>query len=354
MHLCFYVNGHGFGHATRAQAAIEALLRDPAISVEVRTTASARAFSGLDRSRCELIRCGLEPGVVQRDSFDHDLAATARAWRGFIEAAPGFIEAQREQLLARNVSLVLSDVSAIACAIADGICPSIVVGNFTWDWILEPYVAHHPTLAAIVAQLTRWYARATHYARLPLSHDAPMFGRQTHVDMLARKTRLGPAIVRQRLGLSPRDCVVLLSFGGFGANDLSVRPAANQRRIRCIWENDANEPPGLLSISGSQPPYTDILAAADVVVSKPGYSIIAECVAQQKPLVWVPRGSFREAGILERFLRMHWTSHCIRREDLSTDAWLEVAKRLAKRPTPILSVNGANQIAALARSYLAR
>ncbi len=40
--------------------------------------------------------------------------------------------------------------------------------------------------------------------------------------------------------------------------------------------------------------YQDLVAAADVVVSKPGYGIVSECVANGTALLYTSRGRFIE------------------------------------------------------------
>src|SRR5690606_27848302 len=45
--------------------------------------------------------------------------------------------------------------------------------------------------------------------------------------------------------------------------------------------------------------FSDVIATANVVVSKPGYGILSECVVNHKPLVYAERTDFREYPVLE-------------------------------------------------------
>jgi L-arabinokinase len=53
--------------------------------------------------------------------------------------------------------------------------------------------------------------------------------------------------------------------------------------------------------------FSDVLASANVVVTKPGYGILSDCVANAKPIVYADRADFIEYSLLEmelkRFLR---------------------------------------------------
>ena len=44
--------------------------------------------------------------------------------------------------------------------------------------------------------------------------------------------------------------------------------------------------------------YVDLLAACDVVVTKPGYGIVADLIANRVPALYVSRGGFREEPVL--------------------------------------------------------
>lgn len=335
--LCFYVTGHGFGHASRVQAVLEEFLRvHPDWSLEVRTAAPLRAFAGLDPA---VVHSALEidPGVIQRDSFAHDLEATTEAWLSLLTRAPAIIAAESARLRSAGVDVVLSDVSPLACAIARAAdLPCLLQGNFTWDWILEGYLDRQPRLAAVIETLRRWYALADVYLRLPLSPETKIFGRVQPIGFVARRTLLSREALRAQLGIGDREKLVLLSFGGFGASDLDVSCVRGTaaRGVRCAWEQPQASPPDLLSIAGLGLRYTDLIAAADVAVSKPGFGIIAEAVAQETPLVWVPRGDFREAPLLEAFLLHDFPSTRIEAAALGDGRWLAAAEQAAHGPRP--------------------
>ena len=43
--------------------------------------------------------------------------------------------------------------------------------------------------------------------------------------------------------------------------------------------------------------YQDVVAAADLVITKPGYGIVSECVANGTPLLYTSRGRFVEYDV---------------------------------------------------------
>ena len=80
--------------------------------------------------------------------------------------------------------------------------------------------------------------------------------------------------------------------------------------------------------------YEDLVKAVDVVVTKPGYGIISECLANDTALLYTSRGDFREYPVLveamPRFLRSAFIGH----EDLFSGNWAPHMDRLLAQPSP--------------------
>ncbi len=310
MQICYYVNGHGLGHASRSEAIAEALLEaERGLVLELRTPVPRGAFAGILEAaggRCLHSAIALDPGVVQSDSFHHDLGATLAAWRSRLAEREAFARAEAAHLAGAGARLVVSDASPLPCLAAQraGI-PALVVGNFTWDWILEGYLEEEPGFAPLAAELRQLYATARAYLRLPMSPEPPReLAEVRRIGLVSRRARRPRDLVRGRLGLAPQDRAALLCFGGFGASDLSLDALARRRppALRCVWDRELSRPPWLISAAGLALHYSDLVRAADLVFSKPGFSTISDAVAQRRPLVYVPRGGFREGPLLEHYL----------------------------------------------------
>ena len=80
--------------------------------------------------------------------------------------------------------------------------------------------------------------------------------------------------------------------------------------------------------------YEDIVHAMDVVISKPGYGIIAECVANQTALLYTSRGEFAEYDVLvaglPRYLRAAFIDHGA----LFAGDWGRTWMRCSRSPHP--------------------
>ena len=90
------------------------------------------------------------------------------------------------------------------------------------------------------------------------------------------------------------------------------------------------------------------MRAVDVVVSKPGYGIISECLANDTALLYTSRGHFVEYEVLvaamPRFLRCGFIDH----DDLFEGRWAAHLDAVLSQPAPPESppTNGADVAAA--------
>ena len=157
---------------------------------------------------------------------------------------------------------------------------------------------------------------------------------------MARAPELEKAEARRRLGLDARP-VVLLSFGGVGMPGLD--PAALGRLDEYLFlltgqagggaaPNVRRLEAGDLAAAGLY--YPDLVGAADVVVSKPGYGIVTDCIGARTRLVYTDRGDFPEYPVLvsemTRYLPVAFASN----EDVRTGRLDESLRQVMALPFP--------------------
>src|SRR5690606_7892922 len=142
--IAFYISGHGFGHASRQIEIINALApRLPeGWSLVVRTAAARWLFDRTLRARVTFLAGECDTGIAQIDSLRLDEAQTARAAAAFYATFDERVADEAGLLREHDARLVIADAPPLACAAAAAArVPSIVISNFTWDWIYEAYAA---------------------------------------------------------------------------------------------------------------------------------------------------------------------------------------------------------------------
>ncbi len=300
--IVFYVSGHGYGHATRQAALLaEVSARRPELALLVRTSAPAWLFP----KPAQCVPEDVDVGLVQPNALDIDLAESLRRHEAFVAGWDEAVAREAAFLRERGARVVVCDVPALGAAAASraGV-PAFVVANFTWDWVLDAYAEDDARWRPIVERYAHAYAFARALLRLPMHGEFAGFQRVIDCPLLVRRSSLRREQARAALGLG-RDGrpAVLVSFGGLGlplpgsAEDLSryvfigwgERPAG----LRADWVRLAERDPLA---------HVDAMAAADAVITKPGYGTFAEAAAHRTRVLYLPREGFVEIPALLRGL----------------------------------------------------
>ena len=231
------------------------------------------------------------------------------------------------------MNLVLGDIPplAFAAAAAAGV-PSVALGNFTWDWIYAGYPDVPP---ALLRAIRGAYAQASLVLRLPMSGGFEGLQATTRdIPFIARASRQHPDDVRRALGVPEDKPMVLTSFGAYGLENFDKASLDHLRDYTVI----TNESP-----EGGTFDYQDLVRAADVVVTKPGYGIISECIANDTAMLYTSRGYFPEYDVLVREMPKYLRAQFIEQDDLLAGRWGPSLERLLASPMPPSkpAVNGA-------------
>jgi L-arabinokinase len=296
------VSGHGYGHAVRCAEVASALLRRGA-RVVVRSDAPSWLFPA-DVDWIPSPGWPLDIGSAQRGSLELDVDQTRRQWHAFAAEFDARAEAEADLLRQAGADIVVADIPPLAFAAAARACvPALGMTNFTWDWIYAAW----PDFESIVARIRAAYAQAHGLLRLPLHGPCDAFARIEDVPMVARRARRSRVEVRLQLGLPTTAPVVLLSFGGFAAAGLDLATLGRWREyLFLVTPPSAPDAEGLPAnvriLNETLLDYVSVLAACDVVVTKPGYGIVSDCLANRVAVLFTERGPFREYEVLAEAL----------------------------------------------------
>ena len=78
--------------------------------------------------------------------------------------------------------------------------------------------------------------------------------------------------------------------------------------------------------------YEDLVGAADAVVTKPGYGIVSECIANDSAILYTARGHFPEYDVLVEEMPKHLRAASIGHEDLLAGRWEPALDKLLAQP----------------------
>lgn len=337
MRIRYYISGHGLGHASRSCQIINALRRrHPGIAVEVVSDAQAWFLADALDPSVALRRQRVDIGVLQRDSLIMQEEETLRAYREFLPERRRLVASEAASLRAAGVDLVAADIPAAAfAAAAEAGVPAVAISNFSWDWIYEGLAEKHPGYGDVVMGVRRDYELAERLLRLPFAGKLEAFRRVEDIPLVARRARRSRHEVRQSLGIADGLRIGLISFGGFGLEVLDLKALGALRGWVFVRETR-------LSVSGANSLvinpgdfyYPDLVAAADAVITKPGYGIVSEAIANDTPVLYTSRGDFREQALLVEGLRRYARSREIDNDQLREGRWGDDLEALLALPEP--------------------
>ena len=306
MTVLFYVSGHGYGHAVRAGEVIRELAKlRPDWRLLVRTQAPRRMFpDGVEYSSA-----AIESGVVEREAgVVIDEEATRASLQQLIEVWDDVVQAETRFVLDQSVDLIVADIPPTAGDIAAAAhLPCVAITNFTWDWIFEPYAAD------LLPRLESSYQRIGTLLRLPFFQPIRMdwFGCVVDIPLIARVTDRTPLRQERKRVL----------FG-------SRAQVSDEALARAIEDSPEFE----IVLPCPDERFTHQLGECHLVVAKLGFSMLAECIANRKPLLYPPRVGFREEGVLQAGLRDALPSLAIPREDFYAGRWGRYLRQLSALP----------------------
>ncbi|RME62834.1 MAG: hypothetical protein D6790_05680, partial [Caldilineae bacterium] len=354
----YVISSHGFGHAARACAVMAALQRRaPALRWEIFTQVPKWFFRESLPGPFTYHDWPTDVGLVQRNALDADLEATLERLNQFLPFRDAQIRRLAYQIQQTNSRAVFCDIAplGIAAARAAGL-PSILVENFTWDWIYQAYADEWPSLQSHMDYLAAAFAAAdVHIQTEPVCRAAPFGPVDLTTPPVSRPPRTAPAETRQALGV-PRDApLVLVTMGGVAWEHNNLERLARHPEVHFLLPGEhgphIHAPDNVHLLPANSGFYhPDLVAASDAVVGKIGYSTLAEVYLAGIPYGYVTRPRFKESAVLAAFVETHMSGVAIPPAHMANARWVDAVPDLLAQPRQQEErINGADTIAAWVR-----
>jgi len=348
LHMGCCITPHGFGHAARAAAVIEALARRISLRCTLLTTVPKWFFADSGAACLRWHEMQTDVGLVQASSLKEDMAATRFALESLYPLSPALID--RACALFAGCDCILCDIAPLGIVVAKRLgIPSILLENFTWDWIYQAYRDDNPFLESHIVYLEEIYRQVDHHLQAtPVCRPVPGAVPLSPVFREGRKSR---DAVRASLGLPSGKPVILLTMGGIGANNFSLHALQGKDKYVFLLAGSGEKEEvrgNVYQIPARGSLYhPDLIRAADLVVGKLGYSTMAEIFGAGTPFAFVGRPRFPESAVLASYVIENNMGREIESEAFVSGQWLDRLDGLLGLPRgdgP--GENGADQAAA--------
>ncbi len=225
-----------------------------------------------------------------------DLDATIAACRALHVRFAEIIKREIALIKRHDIGLIVGDIPPLCFEIAARVSiPSVAITNFTWNWIYRAHLGDYPAFLPLIEEMEGFYSKATLALTLPYPCNMGIFPQQEPIPWIARASILTKEEARSHFDLPQSANIVLLSFGGLGLRGLPWDKLKQLREFHFVSTGETHlQESNLIVLSNAQSEYQDLVRSADVIVTKPGYGIVADAIAQRLPMLYTERGVFPE------------------------------------------------------------
>ena len=348
--IAYFISPHGFGHASRATAVMQAMQRkENSIVFTIFTTVPEWFFADQGLNQYEFIPSLHDVGLVQMTPFQEDLSDTLERLETIYPYSVNLVSNTVHKLRQDSVDLVICDIAPLGLVAARqcGI-PSLLIENFTWDWIYKPFSDDYPQFSEFIHLLDSLFPLADYRIQAePICFRLPNVPKVN--EPISRSFQNSSYVVRNELSLADEK-LVLVSFGGnkeqFCNLDYFLEYADTIFLIAGRGE-ELHRENNVISIPHNAPFYhPDLIQASDIVIGKAGYSTLAEIALAGKPFAFISRESNAESAVLAKHIIEHLPSIEITQQEYLSRSWIEkLPEILELKPTTPSPINGADLVA---------
>jgi len=348
--IAYFISPHGYGHAARASAVMEAVHEiDSTVSFEIFTRVPRWFFENSISGKFGYHRLLTDIGLVQKSPLDADISETIRRLDQFLPLDRTLIKNLVPLIKGMKCRLILCDIAPMGIKVAEesGI-PSVLIENFTWDWIYEGYVSVDERIKKHIQYLKRLFNAAvfrvqTEPVCLPRSADLT-------VNPVSRRARTPVTEIREELDIPEDGKMVIITMGGIPQQYAFLKHLSIMRDIHFIVPGAVQqmETYGNLVLlpHRSQFFHPDLVNASDGIIGKVGYSTLAEVYYTGLPFGYIPRKKFRESRVLVSFIEKQMRGIPILENEFNDGDWLSNLPDLLTMPRELPQCqHGSKQLA---------
>ena len=347
--IAYFVSPHGFGHAARAAAVMQAVSEiEPSVRFEIFTTVPSWFFQDSLSASFSCHDLLTDIGLVQKTAFHADLDETLRSLDDFYPFAASLIAEISATVRDLKCVLIVCDISPLGIPVAkEAKISSVLVENFTWDWIYQLYAGTDERFTGHIEFLQSIFEAVDFHIK-----TEPFCERSSAVlttSPVSRNNRTSGDQVRKRLGLPPAAKMALITTGGIEQSYNFLDKLKNLPDIYFVIPG-AGPQMEMRDNLIVLPPHSnfyhpDLVNASDAVIGKVGYSTLAEVYHAGVPFGYVARSNFRESEPMVAFIEREMHGIFLEESEFSEGNWITKLHDLLNLNRIQRSVkNGAEQI----------
>lgn len=348
LNLAVFISPHGFGHAARTCAVLESLSqRIQNIHYHIYTRTPDWFFKDSLPNNFTYHSFLSDVGLVQTSALSENLPVTLRTLDEYIPFPEYRLAELSAELKALNCCVTLSDIAPLGIEVArQADIPSILIENFTWDWIYYNYTQEHPEFERFIDLLSPVFLSAIYHIQAQ-PYCANWHTPSISVPPISRAPRQSRRNTRHQLSISSTEKLILVTLGGIRGKLEYLEHLPDLPGIRYVIPGAAryfSKYRNQIHLPFHTPMFhPDLVFASDAVIGKAGYSTLAEAYYAGVPFGFIPRTGFRESPILEDFIEKNLHGVHMDEDTFFNGNWENTLDHLlANQVEPVLKRNGAD------------
>ena len=308
---------------------------DPEIEFDIFTYVPSWFFEDSFSGGFEYYSVLTDIGLVQKTPLKVDLSETVRRLNHFLPLDSSRIKNLANLIKTKRCRLIICDIAPMGIAVAkEAGIPSVLVENFTWDWLYEGYVRYDERINKYITYLRELFGMADYH--IQTEPVCCHINADLTTSPVSRKSRTPASEIRKRLGIPAERKIVLITMGGI-QGDYSFLRELNKREDICFIIPGAAEKTQVLGNLFVLPHHSeyfhpDLVNASDAVIGKVGYSTLAEVYNAGVPFGYIARRRFRESPILVSFIDNQMKGLPIDDDDFYDGRWISYLPDLLSFP----------------------
>lgn len=345
--IAYYITAHGYGHGARSCDILKALRKAaPQIPIIVKTDLPIEFMQSRLPDSIEIRTGAFDVGLIQKDSIHADVKASLNALENLYQHEQELIQQEVSFLLEENIGIVVADIPAIPLLAAQSVgIPNVATSNFGWDWIYSEFTTQDPRWQFFINRFSNAYKKTDLLLRQPFAEAMTAFPNQIDLPLMADPGTSCRSKIAKATNANPNKPWVLLSFTSLNLDE-QARQKISTLTTHEFFTVEPLEWPNtnIHCLKRSLACFADILASCDIIITKPGFGIVSECIANDKPIIYSDRKNFLEYPILVEAIKTYCQHGFISNTDLYAGNLNQALSEIKNAPPPTKEIerNGAH------------
>lgn len=340
MHICFSITSHGFGHGAISCSVINQVIKIfPNCKITVLSKLPASYLNSRIQGKYEHISIGHDFGMLMHSPIKVNVEESSNNYLQLLKDWDNFVESERRCLAVIKPDLLISNISPISLAAAKSLgLKTASVAPFNWAQIYQAYCLdeQNPQSKLVHQKMNDVYLNVD-YIFKPMPNVPDINHDEINIASIASQPEETPLnlLTANKLDIKRN---ILFALGGFPMPiKLSQLPEIDGWQW-LVDQKVSVQRTDLRHFADLPLSFLQLLAASDVVITKPGYGSYCEIATLAKHkkvrVLSLTRPDWPETPYLNAFLKERVPFMEIELSDLEDNKLATFIHKLCELPYP--------------------